>query len=134
TRFLRIRNNIHFRRYFDAVHPVFWPVLFWQLGRFFKWMRAEQLSEVLFEITWWGGVRIHIIGDKLTTPSPFAPTKPRWDDPVWASDMPASLIGLNELSAWHALILPCVSGGFPGSEIAPRFPREGIRDQLPNTS
>ncbi|MBU4568839.1 MAG: hypothetical protein KJ833_07735 [Alphaproteobacteria bacterium] len=131
TRFLRIRNNIHFRRYFDAVHPVFWPVLFWQLGRFFKWMRAEQLSEVLFEITWWGGVRIHIIGDKLAAPSPFAPTKPRWDDPVWASDVPVYVLGPIELSACHALILPrtCGGGGIPH-----RGMTEGALTPNPNTS
>jgi len=31
SRFLSIRNDPLFRRYFDAVHPFFWPVLYWQL-------------------------------------------------------------------------------------------------------
>jgi hypothetical protein len=31
--FLSIRNYVYFRHLFDAVHPLFWPVLYWQLKR-----------------------------------------------------------------------------------------------------
>ena len=45
--------------FFAAVHPIFWPVLFWQLMR-----AAERLTAMgchnggLLTVHWWGGVDI----------------------------------------------------------------------------
>ena len=105
--FLSIRRYPAFRRYFDAVHPFFWPVLYWQLKRAWIFLQREKLTSVLLAISWWGGVRIVHLGDKIEVPkhNPLAATKPRWDDPVWSMDVPILF-----LEAVHALILPCLRG------------------------
>jgi hypothetical protein len=125
--FLSIRNYVYFRHLFDAVHPLFWPVLYWQLKRAWLCLRRENLNSILLAVTWWGGVRIVHRGDRIVEaePNPFALTKPRYDDPVWSTDVPAAF--LDGPSSFLA------SGGFPGSEIAPRFPRNGIKDSFPPT-
>jgi hypothetical protein len=101
--FLSIRNYVHFRRYFDAVHPFFWPVLYWQLKRAWLCLQRERLTEVLLAVSWWGGVRIVYRGDKIETPvhDPLAPTKPLWNDPVWSTRLPACLA----TSVWAALCI-----------------------------
>jgi hypothetical protein len=105
--FLSIRNYVYFRHLFDAVHPFFWPVLYWQLKAAWISLQREKLTSVLLAVTWWGGVRIVYRGDKIETPShtPLEPLKPRWDDPVWSMDVPAEF-----LEATHTLILPCEAG------------------------
>lgn len=100
--FLSIRNYPAFRRYFDAVHPFFWPVLYWQLKKAWLYVQREKITGALLAITWWGGVRIVCEGDKLPQPDPLAPTKPHWSDPVWASGMPAIV---SDLTPPCALIL-----------------------------
>ncbi|MBA3068292.1 MAG: hypothetical protein FP825_07425 [Hyphomonas sp.] len=92
--FLSIRNYVYFRHLFDAVHPFFWPVLYWQLKRAWLSLRRENLNAILIAITWWGGVRIVHRGHRIETPraSPFARTKPRYDNPVWFTDVPAEFL------------------------------------------
>ncbi|MEQ9507161.1 MAG: hypothetical protein RLO80_12925 [Hyphomonas sp.] len=106
--FLSIRNYPAFRRYFDAVHPFFWPVLYWQLKRAWIFLQKEKLTSVLLAITWWGGVRIVHCGDKIEAEkqNPLALTKPHWSDPVWSSDVPVEF-----LAALCAFILPRAAGG-----------------------
>ena len=124
--FLSIRNYPAFRRYFDAVHPFFWPVLYWQLKRAWLYVQREKLTGALLAITWWGGVCIVCAGDKITPPDLLAPTRPHWSHPVWASDVPNFA---SDLSAQETLrlvpILPRVSGG-GGSRL--------WREPPPNTS
>jgi hypothetical protein len=120
TRFLRIRNSVHFRRYFDAVHPLFWPLLFWNLGRVMTWMGAGQYGEAFIEITWWGGVKLHLVGDKIEAEKqiPIAQTRPHWSDPVWSMDVPVSISDLAALETRRLQpILPrsCGGGGWPQS-------------------
>ena len=85
---------MHFRHLFDAVHPFFWPVLYWQLKRAWLCLQREKLNAVLIAVTWWGGVRIVHRGDKVeqVKPNPFALTKPRYDNPVWFTDVPSALL------------------------------------------
>jgi hypothetical protein len=112
--FLSIRNYPAFRRYFDAVHPLFWPVLYWQLKRAWIFLQREKLTSVLLAITWWGGVRIVHCGDRIETPkhNPLARTKPHWSDPVWASDVPVFFSGLAALERLRLHpILPRLGGG-----------------------
>jgi hypothetical protein len=103
--FLSIRNYVYFRHLFDAVHPLFWPVLYWQLKRAWLCLRRENLNSILLAVTWWGGVRIVHRGDRIETPkpNPFALTKPRYDDPVWFTDIPAAFLDA-------PFILPCERG------------------------
>ncbi|MFN3912335.1 hypothetical protein [Hyphomonas sp.] len=111
--FLSIRNDPHFRRYFDAVHPFFWPVLYWQLKAAWLFLQREKLTSILLAVSWWGGVRIVFLGDRIEAPvaNPFALTKPRWDDPVWSSDVPFDIEtrALREAIA-GALLLPRKAG------------------------
>ena len=110
--FLSIRNYVYFRHLFDAVHPLFWPILYWQLKRAWLCLRRENLNSVLLAVTWWGGVRIVHRGDKIEAPkpNPFALTKPRYDNPVWFTDVPAAF-----LDAPFILPRPSGGGGCPRS-------------------
>ena len=54
----------HLLRWREIVHPLFWPVFFWNLRRFvvvLGKLRAEQgdNGQIAYEITWWGAIRIH---------------------------------------------------------------------------
>jgi hypothetical protein len=91
--FLSIRNYVYFRHLFDAVHPLFWPVLYWQLKAARLSLQREKLTSVILAVTWWGGVRIVYRGDKIETPKhdPLAPLRPRFDDPIWSTRLPACL-------------------------------------------
>ncbi len=104
--FLSIRNYGHFRHLFDAVHPFFWPVLYWQMKRAWLCLQRENLNSILIAVTWWGGVRIVHRGDRIEPlkPNPFALTKPRYDNPVWFTDLPPAFLDA-------PFNLPCLGGG-----------------------
>lgn len=91
--FLSIRNDVHFRRFFDRVHPFFWPVLYWQLKRAWLALQREKLTCLLLAVSWWGGVTIAYRGDRIEAPKadPFALVRPRFDDPYWFTSVPACL-------------------------------------------
>ncbi|MEM1152178.1 MAG: hypothetical protein AAGI03_16815 [Pseudomonadota bacterium] len=61
-------------RWREIVHPFFWPVFFWNLRRFAatlqKKIAAGGNGLISYEITWWGGIRIHVMID---------PDPPTWD-------------------------------------------------------
>ncbi|MEM1149667.1 MAG: hypothetical protein AAGI03_03805, partial [Pseudomonadota bacterium] len=61
-------------RWREIVHPFFWPVFFWNLRRFAatlqKKIAAGGNGLISYEITWWGGIRIHVMID---------PDPPAWD-------------------------------------------------------
>ncbi|MEM1150853.1 MAG: hypothetical protein AAGI03_09870 [Pseudomonadota bacterium] len=63
----------------EIVHPLFWPVFFWNLRRFAatlqKRIAAGGSGLISYEITWWGGIRIHVMID---------PDPPAWDTPLEA--------------------------------------------------
>lgn len=102
--FFIIRNDPLFRRYFDAISPFFWPVLYFQLKAAWLALQREKRTGFLLAITWWGGVFIVHRGDLIEArkPNPFALTKPRFDDPVWSTSVPASLGGVTVI-----LLLTC---------------------------
>ncbi|MBK8197374.1 MAG: hypothetical protein IPK75_03300 [Acidobacteria bacterium] len=91
--FLSIRNYVHFRRLFDAVHPFFWPILYWQLKAAWLALQREKRTGFLLGVSWWGGVRIVHRGDVMHTPAPdpLALTRPRFDHPVWSTSVPTCL-------------------------------------------
>ncbi|MFN4185143.1 MAG: hypothetical protein ACK4M6_10185 [Hyphomonas sp.] len=94
SRFARLRNHPRFSDYFDAVHPLFWWVLVWQLRRAFDRIDAQGSEEALISVYWWGGIEITYYGDPAPSPSayrPLAPTRKPWSDPSWSCAVPAEV-------------------------------------------
>ncbi|MEL6661611.1 MAG: hypothetical protein AAFR33_01315 [Pseudomonadota bacterium] len=59
-----MNHRPHLLLWREIVHPLFWPVFFWNLRRFvvvLGRLRAEQgdMGQIAYEITWWGAIRIH---------------------------------------------------------------------------
>ena len=90
-----LRANPHFARLFARVHPLCWPILWWSLNRLLDWYETSGYAEVLYATSRWGVIRIVYYGDRLPDPSaprPYVLTRPRWDDPVWNTSVPAPLL------------------------------------------
>jgi hypothetical protein len=105
-----VRKHPVFTEHFDAVLPIFWPVVFWYLLRVCDQMDARRCNEILVMVHWWGGIGITYYGDPAPSPSayrPLAPTRKAWDDPAWATALP-TLLNIDEP---HRLFFPCFSGG-----------------------
>ena len=105
----RLRKEPALAQYFAFVHPFFWPVLIWQLGRAVAQVRSAGRQGAMLRVMWWGGVRIEYLGDAEPSPSvyrPVEPTRKSWDDPAWSSDLPAFL-GSKAI----AVIFPRANGG-----------------------
>ncbi|MEM9740917.1 MAG: hypothetical protein AAF829_13760, partial [Pseudomonadota bacterium] len=63
---------LHWR---EIVYPLFWPVFFWNLRRFVRFMRLRIEAGggeglISYEVTWWGAIRIDRVVD---------PDGPAWD-------------------------------------------------------
>ncbi len=80
----RISKHTHLAPYFAQVFPLFWPVLYWQLVKMSAQLRAAGCREALGRVTWWGGVYIEILGDKVEAPSAHKPlgVLRNWVDPM----------------------------------------------------
>ncbi|MFN3608878.1 MAG: hypothetical protein ACK4Y9_07430 [Hyphomonas sp.] len=105
----RVRKHPTFAGYFDAVLPIFWPVVFWYLLRVADQMDAHGNCDVLVQVHWWGRIDITYYGDPAPSPSAYRPIPPMrkaWDDPTWATAIPAGLC-----IEPRAVIFPCFSGG-----------------------
>ena len=93
-----LRQHPRFGRFFEVVHPFFWPVIWWTLNAVFRQYDASGRTEFLLGITWWGQVYIAFEGDKLPDPLTYKPMtrtfRPLTDD-SWASDLPTNLEGLS---------------------------------------
>ncbi len=110
-----LRQHPRFARFFEVVHPFFWPVIWWTLNAVFRQYDASGRTEFLLGITWWGQVYIAFEGDLRPDPSTYKPVtrtfRPLTDE-SWASDLPPNLDRLSLLEAIHAaLILPREAGG-----------------------
>ena len=130
-----LRQHPRFARFFDVVHPFFWPVIWWTLNAVFRQYDASNRTEFLLGITWWGQVYIAFEGDLRPDPlnyRPIARTFRPLTDECWASDLPTNLEGLSPLEALHAfLILPRKAGG---SVWTFRAQTDGALPSPPNTS
>ena len=102
----QLRQNPFYRRFFDAVHPFFWPVIWWTFNRVIRDYLASNTTEYLIGVTWWGQVYVAAIGDKLPDPNAYKPI-PRTFRPLtdasWASDLPTNLEGLSPFDDVSAL-------------------------------
>ena len=117
----QLRSDPYYAPLFRHVHPLCWWILWWSLNRFFRWYDTSGYENLLLATTRWGYVYPAYLGEKKPDPSawkPYAPERPRWDDPAWAMRVPAPLL---TLAACETLR----SGGLRGSEIALRFPEQG---------
>ena len=105
----RLRKEPALAQYFAFVHPFFWPVLIWQLGRAVAQVRAAGRQGAMLRVMWWGGVRIEYLGDAQPSPSayrPVEPTRKAWSNPCWSSAVPDFLS-----SEASAAIFPRNCGG-----------------------
>ena len=97
-----------FARFFAMVHPLFWPILWWQLNRLARYIMDENPGNVLYSVNAWGIVRICYIARGLD-PDAYKPL-PRTFRPLtdasWESALPACLGS----EAPHTLILPRTTG------------------------
>ncbi|MFN7178234.1 hypothetical protein [Hyphomonas sp.] len=92
-----LRANPHFAPLFAHVHALCWPILWWSLNRLLRWYASSGYEEILYGTTPWGYVYIAYLGDRKSDPSAYRPyelTKPRWDDPVWSTNVPTPLLAL----------------------------------------
>ena len=91
-----LRQHPRFGRFFEVVHPFFWPVIWWTLNAAFRAYDASNRTEFLLGITWWGQVYIAFEGDLRPDPRTYRPI-PRTFRPLtdagWASDLPTNLEG-----------------------------------------
>ena len=93
-----LRQHPRFARFFEVVHPFFWPVIWWTLNAVFREYDASNRTEFLLGITWWGQVHVVYRGDLRPDPLNYRPIprtfRPLKDD-SWASSLPANLEGLS---------------------------------------
>jgi hypothetical protein len=91
-----LRQHPRFARFFEVVHPFFWPVIWWTLNAVFRAYDASNRTEFLLSITWWGQVYIAFEGDQRPDPLTYRPI-PRTFRPLtdagWASSFPTNLEG-----------------------------------------
>jgi hypothetical protein len=86
-----LRQHPRFGRFFEVVHPFFWPVIWWTLNVVFREYDASNRTEFLLGITWWGQVYIAFEGDLRPDPLTYRPiprTFRTLTDASWASDLP----------------------------------------------
>ena len=129
-----LRQHPRFGRFFEVVHPFFWPVIWWTLNAVFRAYDASNRTEFLLGITWWGEVYIAFEGDLRPDPRTYRPIprtfRPLTDD-GWASDLPTNLERLSPFEAIHTLILKAEDGSVLRSF---RRSRKGPLTSPPNTS
>jgi hypothetical protein len=110
--FTTLRRNPYFAPMFAQVCPLLWPVLWWSLNRFLRWYQTCPWQDILFEPTPWGFIRIVHFGDRKGAWTPYVPTQPRWDDPVWSTNVPTPLLTLAASETLRLIpILPRAAGG-----------------------
>ena len=68
-----LRQHPRFARFFEVVHPFFWPVIWWTLNAVFRAYDASNRPEFLLGIPWWGQVYIAFEGDLRPDPLTYRP-------------------------------------------------------------
>ncbi len=106
-----LRNDPHFARLFAFVHVLCWPILVWQLNRFYSWTIREGIHNALYSVNRWGWLTVHYLGDRQDPDAykPLARTFRPLTDASYASDPPANLAALETLTA--VPILHRLAGG-----------------------
>ena len=97
TQLARLARNQALACFFECVHPLFWPVLLWQLRRASTHLTACRHKNAMVRIRWWGGVEIVILGQPEDDPSAYKPIPAahlHWSHPVWSAAVPVTIIEL----------------------------------------
>ncbi len=93
-----LRQHPRFGRFFEVVHPFFWPVIWWTLNAVFREYDASNRTEFLLGMTSWGQVHVVYRGDLRPDPKVYRPI-PRTFRPLtdagWASALPTNLEGVS---------------------------------------
>ncbi|MFN7178254.1 hypothetical protein [Hyphomonas sp.] len=100
----QLRSDPNFAPLFRHVHPLCWWVLWWSLNRIFLWYDTSGYENVLLATTRWGYVYPAYLGQKKPDPSAYKPyelERPRWDDPVWSTNVPTPFLITNETLRPH---------------------------------
>ena len=118
-----LRQDPYFTRMFAYVHVLCWPILVWQINRFFSALKRQGITNALYSVNRWGFIKLVHLGDK-EDPGAYKPL-PRIFRPLtdesYASDLPACL-GIDALSLPRAL-----------GKVAPKGPERALPSP-PNTS
>ena len=91
----QLRSDPHYATLFRQVHPLCWPILWWSLNRIFLWFDTCGYENVMLAATRWGYVYPAFMGEKKADPSAYRPyvlERPRFDDPVWSTNVPAPIL------------------------------------------
>ncbi len=124
-----LRSSPHFAPLFAHVFVLCWPILVWQLNRFYSWTIREGIHDALYSVNRWGWLTVHYLGDR-EDPAAYKPL-PRIFRPLtdasYASDLPANLATSESLKA----VLPLSRAA---GEVAPKGPEGALPSQRFNTS
>ncbi|MEM1150094.1 MAG: hypothetical protein AAGI03_06000, partial [Pseudomonadota bacterium] len=85
-------------RWREIVHPLFWPVFFWNLRAFIRTIRALRAQhgdagELVYGVSWWGGIHIEQI-----YPEPEAP----WDAELEGCGLRIRVATFDVLSSFYS--------------------------------
>jgi hypothetical protein len=114
----QLRRDPCYAPLFRHVHPLCWWVLWWSLNRFFRWYDTSGYDTLLLATTRWGYVYPAFLGEKKPDPSawkPYEPERPRWDDPVWSTNVPAPFLALATSETLTMISNPPLRSGGGGS-------------------
>jgi hypothetical protein len=119
-----LRNNPHYGRLFDRVHPLCWLILWWQLNLLFRKVAADRTLDLLYSVNEWGFITIRYVArcEDPATYKPIPRTFRPLTDESWSSALPACL----EVEAPCARILPRMAGKVKEGALPPH--------PIPNTS
>ncbi len=106
-----LRSSPHFAPLFAQVFFLCWPILVWQINRFYNWTIREGIRDALYSVNRWGFITIVYLGDRDDphTYKPIARTFRSLTDASYASDLPTNLVSSDILTA--VPILPRLGGG-----------------------
>jgi len=76
-----MNNASPLSRWREIVHPIFWPVFFWNLRGFLRLVRRlredhPQDGQIAYAVTWWGGIHVEWVFANDAAPAEG------WDAPL----------------------------------------------------
>jgi len=98
-------------RWREIVHPIFWPVFFWNLRGFLRWVQRlredhPQDGQIAYAVTWWGGIHVEWVFANDVAPAES------WDAPLERCTQRIRLATLEVFNPYLTR-LPLPAGGGP---------------------
>ncbi len=59
-----LRQDPYFTRMFAYVHVLCWPILVWQINRFFGALKRAGITNALYTVNRWGFLKLVHLGDR----------------------------------------------------------------------